>query len=582
MPKSRARKRKPKPKPKPTKPVRRARFAAPAVNGIDEQLLRTRQNFLHFLPEVQADQYRRDLSTLLEVINFPDRSITLPAPDAHTALTRAIKVLADDALAQANRYSSSHWLLGLRLMPADVFGPGRSYIERRFTAEVLSSIGAPPPIDAVSQEGEYTFEAGDEDHRHMLRFACLTKTVQNLRVLQRIAAKDVPICFFRDKMPQPDRTHRHWPSVQLYDARLQANGQLDLISGTIATSETDDVSIDYGTLLGVSFRDYVPFEQSLNETNEIWSDTLRDWGFRLSREHTRVPELFRHFHWYSHELPALSFAMRTLLLGIWEAGQGTQRMLRRLGVGMLTQQQVIDAFSWGLQEQGELDRIANLFPAANPGSWTPEYVFDIASQPATLSPLRPGPLLRVAPNSVVCVDPVAGTYRIGQELAPSSSGDTMSDTRGKDFEACIQSMVDRTPWKPPPSLRRYVGKDVKRSDGSVFTDLDAIAYRDGVGVFIDAKSLVRPAALEGDYAATRNVRTDLETYVEKWRQKVAVLGAAPVSGKYDVSVCREFVPLIVTPGAHYVYDNLLEPRLLKSLHPVATYAELQRRLLDDV
>ncbi len=506
-------------------------------------------------------------------------AVTLQGQEASAAVNRGYEVGVATTLDLADLYPYHRWIRILRALPGELFdgtsqGHQGSYVARRITAEALASLGSAPTIlDQPNSLTEIVWFS-DQDWSRVLEFVFSAWATAHIDGIRIYAARNVPIVFATNGTVIPDTSHDLWRDSQTYTERLNSGDHFGLLTGLshpAAPITVDSFSPD--VLVGMGYRGFEPLEKSCIEEQSLWGLTLRDWGFWVGQSPTLVPRILREFAWYPADLPALMFLLQVTSFLIYSLGTARQVQLLRHGVVLLPRSDVMQILATFLQRESIVSAYEQAFSAENVRAWTAESLMNVAQAPASLQPLLPGPVIGAANRELVFVDPVAGTRRVGKLMSPSSTGDAMSEARGREFEKSIQSVIDETPWAPPLKLRKSVGKELKRRDGSIITDLDAIAFKDGVVVIVDAKSYVRPQTLEGDYASIRNIRMDLEVDLAKWRSKVAEIRA---SGSLDLSDCREVIPLVVTAGVHFVHKDLLEPMVLSGrLHPVVSLEEFR-------
>jgi hypothetical protein len=123
----------------------------------------------------------------------------------------------------------------------------------------------------------------------------------------------------------------------------------------------------------------------------------------------------------------------------------------------------------------------------------------------------------------------------------------ISEGRGPAFEDDVQTMIDRTRWKPSPEIRAWKGKKVKIGS-EIITDIDAIGcYQDRL-LLIECKSiyygLAHGSAARGE---VRNAREKVEQAVRK-SSSTDLAGATNL----DLKNFKERTRIVVTPAPVYV------------------------------
>ena len=127
------------------------------------------------------------------------------------------------------------------------------------------------------------------------------------------------------------------------------------------------------------------------------------------------------------------------------------------------------------------------------------------------------------------------------------SMEKISEGRGPAFEDDVQTMIDRTRWKPSPEIRAWKGKKVKiRND--VITDIDAIGCYEDRLLLVECKSiyygLAHGSAARGE---VRNAREKVEQAVRK-SSSTDLADATNL----DLKNFKERIRVVVTPAPVYV------------------------------
>lgn len=170
----------------------------------------------------------------------------------------------------------------------------------------------------------------------------------------------------------------------------------------------------------------------------------------------------------------------------------------------------------------------------------------------TLWPLSHGPIIRRAGSSV-WIDLIACTAVLESSLEfPIIDGDA-GNARADHFEVTTRQMIDTTPWAPGPEVVQMIGKGIKREDGTILTDLDALGTNGLRLLLVSCKSMVYSGRYDsGDYLSVRNIRTTAEEGVRCWAEVAAYIRKHPKGLNYDFSQYTEIVPVVCTPTVVYV------------------------------
>lgn len=507
-----------------------------------------------------------------------DVETQLPPKEASQALQPAVDQLTEWARQKAQAYPAYAWLRFLRDMPSEFYRGHlmghAAYQERRMTAEIVSGWS----LAGV----ETTFDANRlplDDCLHLIEVA---NALTRLRVMQRTCAKDVPLIFRPDGLPLVDEQHPNWRAVQTLDKRVSGWDQINLQAGTVGLAVVQsDPGLQANVIQSCLLRPHVEPEMFTAEPMPlVTGSAVADWSFSFEGWATPVPELLGRFGMTSPGLLEAMVLHMTVSMLIGVFGESALVQAARLGYFNLR------AADWdevlklmlGHPQVTELATLMGLSSELNV-----EQLQVQAAESGSLDGLSPGPVVRpIYDTGSVLIDVWASSNRVIRRLGlHSPGGDSATAERGLHFEQELQRLIDQTPWAPPEQLRQYVGRKLRRANGSILTDVDCIAFRDGVCIFIDAKSLASSKMIEGDWGAVTEARRYLEKSWAKWVRNVALIEAEPKHGNYDFSCCDRFVPLIVTVAPQYTYTDLLEPLQLNRLHPVASMTELLMFLQDE-
>ena len=142
------------------------------------------------------------------------------------------------------------------------------------------------------------------------------------------------------------------------------------------------------------------------------------------------------------------------------------------------------------------------------------------------------------------------------------------------FEHEVQALVDLTPWRPPEHIRARVGKNIVVA-GKAVTDIDAIAYRDGVLLLIDCKSyLIGQRLADGGYSAVESHREKVDKAAASWAQRLEVIDANRESLHMDLPADVSIAGVVVVAAPPFVLPGPSTETVLDDLLRVITAAEL--------
>jgi hypothetical protein len=146
------------------------------------------------------------------------------------------------------------------------------------------------------------------------------------------------------------------------------------------------------------------------------------------------------------------------------------------------------------------------------------------------------------------------------------------------FEHEIQALVDLTPWRPPEHIRARVGKKVVVA-GHEVTDIDAIAYRDGVLLLIDCKSyMIGRRLAAGEYWPVKSHQEKVDKAAANWAQRLATIDANRESLHMDLPADVTIAGVVVVAAPPFVLPGPSTESVLDDLLRVTTAAELTQFL----
>ncbi|MFF4935111.1 hypothetical protein ACFY2H_40685 [Streptomyces griseofuscus] len=124
---------------------------------------------------------------------------------------------------------------------------------------------------------------------------------------------------------------------------------------------------------------------------------------------------------------------------------------------------------------------------------------------------------------------------------------------GSSFEAAVQAAIDTTPWKPTGALRSVIGKKVKNENGTVITDIDAVAFHAGTVWLISAKAFQAGPNYEvGAYDAVRRIARKAVAASEQWNGYLERIRRRPSALGVDLPDGCTLEGLVVMPFVPYV------------------------------
>ncbi|WP_342350025.1 hypothetical protein [uncultured Nitrospira sp.] len=188
-------------------------------------------------------------------------------------------------------------------------------------------------------------------------------------------------------------------------------------------------------------------------------------------------------------------------------------------------------------------------------------------------PLAAGPVLR-HDGSAICVDLATASDRFEVALQFSALQGDLTNARADHFEEEVQSVVDKSKWRPSTSLAALRGRTLVR-DGKHITDIDAIGETEGTLLIVSCKSTLYSGLYDiGDYRTIRNVSSNIEDAIQRWRDVLDVFRKNPVGGNFDFSHFKNIIGVVCTPKIVFVDDEVLKQSAAVGLTIAVSISEL--------
>lgn len=516
---------------------------------------------------------RRSLALWPSVLSTMRRKILARAPaelkepgstwvgeEAALMLNSLLVVLEDFAEQLSRPIDSFGWLWYARRLDSSIF-EGDLATTGPVDWLIFEMLGARAsrPWPALRDEALATYPVDDESLRRVLRLAAVAVSYSETAGTLRRAGKGAVIQAHADHLPRSVPSKIDGP-IRIFDERVAAHPGLP--AGTRVVSGPARSDTDLGLLT-------VARPYGLQETTG-WSGRLStggitkmDGGFVLQivtldslREilgQTTVGVEAQ--EWWEPALPSLIVFLRSLTIHFFTVSESAG--LQGPKVGYLVSG---SAYVQGMVQEClpvALEGLGDVFPQSALPTSGAEVLAQIASMAPSLTPLRPGPVLRSAGGNGLVIDLFAATQAFYRMLTiPSRLGGAIVNKRAAHFELTVQREVDLSDdWRPAAAHRVYVGRKLKLN-GQQVTDVDALAVHEDTLLLISCKSIpYTPEYDAGEFKAVRNVRTDVERYVESWLEITDRLRQHPVGDNYDFSSFTRVEAVVCTPHVFYVESD---------------------------
>ena len=193
-----------------------------------------------------------------------------------------------------------------------------------------------------------------------------------------------------------------------------------------------------------------------------------------------------------------------------------------------------------------------------------------------------GPVLLPMSNDHVLVD----LYSVPRQLE-NVTGSLMSEeyrqenTRAQHFELAIQRAIDKSKWVAPVQIQGYARRTLK-CNGEDITDIDAIGFKDGVLLAIDAKSFrEKPAYIAAKHRALANMSEKVEEARVDWAEKMTKIQENPEGTNYDFRGATQFLGVVCTPNPCFALLPGAAASVVPGLLGVSSFEELLHWISDD-
>ncbi|AZC14471.1 hypothetical protein DT073_12825 [Microbacterium sp. ABRD28] len=171
----------------------------------------------------------------------------------------------------------------------------------------------------------------------------------------------------------------------------------------------------------------------------------------------------------------------------------------------------------------------------------------------------PGPILHSVQDDVL-VDVWALSWHmtVGLRIDPSIGG-ALVNASAEEFELVTQSVIDGTPFAPPPDLRKLRGRTLRLA-GAPITDVDALVVVGRKLFLISCKRVtLRVDYLAGDYRSVRNAQSRVDSALDEWSERIRIIRGSPIGDNYDFTG-YEIDGFVVVP--ELVYSSRAKSREL--------------------
>jgi hypothetical protein len=446
---------------------------------------------------------------------------------------------AQRAARLARALTFDRWMWFLRRLPPLVFDAAPQHLQvfDWYFVEVSAALSAAP--------GTMTERGGPVRHKivdTVLSFVAFALWDSNLRARLRCSRLGVPL----DDNPIPEivQTDPMAAALRLVDERRQREAipfaRWGTLAGALSRSQPDFTVMTY-----------------------VRSTALRTTSTDLLGRSLDPCEITGWFYVHHLDLHAVRTALADATLDQFQGATHSLNiimLLRILGVlALMGRGPAEELLTTGLcYVDRELFRFACHDALPKTWSWfaeacqkygaattADELERQLRSHPVALDPLRSGPLIYDVVGGIA-LNAAAASQELSAALEFPAIAGQAANVRAHTFEIELQQLIDSSPSAPQQKIRELVRRKL-RTGGKVFTDIDAIAERNGCLLLVSCKSVPFRAAYDaGDPRLTRNIASQIVDAVTDWMAKVEYLRSNPRGDNYDLSGL-DLVPVVCTP-----------------------------------
>jgi hypothetical protein len=487
----------------------------------------------------------------------------LAAEQAFDYLVQLLNNLEEVASHTTARYSSIRWIYYTRRIARGFFGgeiPSTAP-SHHSTFEALTGLTGAKGQDQsrTSDAGSTVYPTDQESIRPVARLAALAQQVSAVHSMIRMTGKGAAIVVTSDALPKLDASPELLKTTLGFDMRASSQPpgvEIDWFQGLdfMPAQLDEDVLLTLALAGGTwprvpgwigSFREGHPVEvMGQYVMSTVGLATLR-------KALVRTPAA-QNSRWWDPALPSLVVLLESLGHHMALTATGAGINLPKVGYTVMESRAFMDLLTQYVPTVAP--SVDVIFDGQAPRSAS-EVVSDLESLPATMWPLRPGPVLRHADDRVA-IDVYAATRRLQAMVTmPRNLGGDVVNQISFAFEEHVQAVLDVSTWAPAEDLRQLRGKTLAR-DGRHITDIDAIGQKGNTLLVVSCKNYPYTEDYDsGAYPVVRNIETALQDAIAHWEAFVVDISSNPVGSNFNFSEFDRIVGLVVTPRVLFVRDS---------------------------
>lgn len=535
---------------------------------------------------VKADRFaRQQLCPMVDEVvrgHFGKTSVECNPSTASEVLRECIKNITKELVQWTAGYSAMRWLWMLRRLPQCVF-EGQLSTTLAYDSTLAEVISGRSPTSERREHwrGDNTWLAYPLEGAvvtRLARFCAGIRILSQFHVLFRWAGKGASLLFQRGRFPEASVDSTIRSSVETYDRRSASTGCPLARFGSVVTSVIEGDGTDrilwvqrcepavVPTVIPgipmaeVETKDWAYTKAhfffeilSIQKLQELVSDRRCDLKLLFTKEASVLLCLLTCASSLVVRHQAGLFSILQTGYLIWKE---PSQLYERLSILFETVPDFVRQMLEAASVQNESE-VLTVLESIVGNDW----------------PLAGGPVLR-HDGSAICVDLATASNRLEVALQfPALQGD-LTNARADHFEEEVQSVVDKSKWRPNASLAALRGRILVR-DGKRITDIDAIGETEGTLLIVSCKSTLYSGLYDiGDYRTIRNVRSNIEEAIRRWREVLDVIRKDPVGGNFDFSHFKNIIGVVCTPKIVFVDDEVLKQSAAVGLPIAVSISEL--------
>lgn len=493
-----------------------------------------------------------------------------------------------------NSFSSTRWFFYLRRLPNCIFeGDLYSTLPNSRAIAEIYALRSNKYEEPEKRGSENVFKVDESLIRHLARFLAFVEMIYDLQVCYRFSGKGAEFEFERSpqslkSIPRKVLGENIRSAIKIYDQRHDIWIALDEgtnVVGKLAGAgyRNRDSNFDRTNvrLWAISDENHKRVSELIGDNIKMYTDLFPTDGFIRLKYAPMIIDLAVVFEAYRFEPlinhPPSLYTLHSLAV-LMLAGQ----LLDVLGLSTIRVAEVgyfiTERASWEQHGEKSYSSIWAQLKALIPLDGLPEKFAQFSTLDVELEPcpwpIRHGSYIKTV-GEYVYIDMWSASnafltsYQHPREQGPVANG------RALRFEDEVQAAIDATPATPNDALRSVRQKQLKRSNGTPITDIDALAVKGDTLIAVSCKSIIYTSEYDkGDYNMIRNGETTVVNALNYWNDVIAELNQQPTGQNFDLSKFKQIKGVVCTPFVLYTSNLAALSETMPGLRSVCSVDEL--------